>query len=228
MQTLNRLRRDLPDNNTSPSAAIRHSLSQRQPTYAHRGIDYRRSSLFTRNPDIGPAVQNAYSATEVPKKRSDSALDPSLYLPKTDDANFYGRFVTLGYHSSSGPLNDPLRHRSERNKTFELWKRVTPNGWKFMIDARSGQAATTVLSASARERLRTASLNTPVRDRASSSIRVTAVDRPNQVVEYTLIPSPDHDLFQFGRDPYNNDFHIPGHTIEGHTWYVIARSLDSW
>jgi hypothetical protein len=63
------------------------------------------------------------------------------------------------------------------------------------------------------------SLNTPVGERGSTSIRVTSVDRPNLVVEYTLIPSQDHDLFQFGRDPYNNDFHIPGHTIEGHTWY---------
>ena len=109
MQTQNRLRRDLPS-----AAAIRLSLSQRQPTYAHRG-DYRRSSLFTRNPDVGPAVENAYSTTEVPKKRSEVALDPALYLPKTDDANFYGRFITLGYHHSSGPPNDPLRNRSERN-----------------------------------------------------------------------------------------------------------------
>ena len=95
-----------------------------------------------------------------------------------------------------------------------------------MIDASSGLATQTVLSAAAGERLRTASLNTPVRDRISSSIRVTAVERPNQVVEYTLIPSPDHDLFQFGRDPYNNDFHIPGHTIEGHTWYVPSKNID--
>jgi hypothetical protein len=224
MQTLNRLRRDLPDAGTAPS--VRHSLAARQPTYANR-IDFRKSTLFTRDPNTGPAVENAYSTTQVPSKRCDAALDPALYLPKTDDENFYGRFITLGYHHSSGPINDPLRNRSDRNKAFELWKRATPNGWKFMIDARSGQAATTVLSASTRERLRTASLNTPVRDRASSSIRVTAVGRTNQVVEYTLIPSPDHDLFQFGRDPYNNDFHIPGHTIEGHTWYIsLLKDVD--
>jgi hypothetical protein len=76
---------------------------------------------------------------------------------------------------------------------------------------------TTFLDSSARERLRTMSLNMPVPER-SGSIRVTTVDRPDQLVEYTLVASTDHDLFQFGRDPYNNDFCIPGHTIEGHTW----------
>lgn len=94
-----------------------------------------------------------------------------------------------------------------------------------MRDARSGLHSTTVISSSTRQRMRNMSLNTPMDERNSTSIRVTAMDRPDQVVEYTLIPSSDHDLFQFGRDPCNNDFHIPGHTIEGHTWYQHRDSL---
>jgi hypothetical protein len=215
MQTFNHLGRDLPETGPISDSSRQQLQNLRQPTFTRK--DIRRSSLFARNPDYGPAVQLTQTTT-FPSKRCDQARDSKLYLPRTDD-NFYGRFITLGYHRSSGPLTDPLRHRAERNKTFELWKRVKPNGWKFMVDAHSGQHATTVLSSSARERLRTLSLNTPVHERGSTSIRVTAVDRPNQMVQYTLIPSQDHDLFQFGRDPYNNDFHIPGHTIEGHTWY---------
>jgi len=180
--------------------------------------DTRTTSLFARNPDSGPAIDTS-NPKQSPTKRSDLSLDPALYLPQDNDENFYGRFITLGYHKTSGPLYHPLYHRSERNKTFELWKRVKPNGWTFNIDARSGRQATTVLTPAIREQLRTMSLNTPVHERLSSSIRVTSVERPNQVIEYTLTPSLEHDLFQFGRDTYNNDFYIPGHTIEGHSWY---------
>lgn len=198
----------------------RVTLGLHQPTLT-RG-DIRRPFLFVQNPDNGPAVESrdALHPETPPAKRCELALDNSLYLPKSDDANFYGRFITLGYHQTAGPKHDPLRKRSERNKTFELWKRVKPNGWKFMVDGRSGLRATTILSAATRERLRTLSLNTPPPERVSTSIRVASIDRPDHVVEYTLVPSQAHDLFQFGRDPYNNDFHIPSHTIEGHTWYL--------
>jgi hypothetical protein len=224
MQTLHSLKRDLPtvsSNTTSgpPAPSRRLSLSPRQSILPTRN-NIRKRFLFAQYPDQGPAVESAnYSnPQEPPSKRCELALDESLYLPKTDDQNFYGRFITLGYHHTTGPLSDPLRSRSDRNKTFELWKRVKPNGWKFIVDANSGLRATTVLDSTTRERLRVMSLNTPVQER-SSSIRVTSLDRPDRLVEYTLLPSPDHDLFQFGRDQYNNDFHIPGHIIEGHTWY---------
>lgn len=184
--------------------------------------DTHRTSLFARNPDSGPAIDPS-NPKQSPAKRSDLSLDLALYLPHDNDENFYGRFITLGYHKTSGPLYHPLQRRSERNKTFELWKRVKPNGWAFKIDARSGQQATTVLTPAIREQLRTMSLNTPVHERLSSSIRVTSVERPSQVIEYTLMPSVEHDLFQFGRDTYNNDFYIPGHTIEGHSWYQYFR-----
>jgi hypothetical protein len=224
MQSLHSLRRALPADqrggHTHPGVDRRVTLGPRQPSFTRK--DIRKSFLFAQNPDHGPAVEShsLISPQEPPSKRSDLALDDSLYLSKSDDANFYGRFITLGYHKTSGPMNDPLRTKSERNKTFELWKRVRPNGWKFKVDQQSGLRATTVLSPSARERLRTLSLNTPPQDRSSTSIRVTALDHPDRMIEYTLGPSPDHDLFQFGRDPYNNDFCIPGHSIEGHTWYV--------
>jgi hypothetical protein len=222
MQTLDSLRRDLPDvsgsGSSSPSATHRSTVAYRQPTFSRK--DLHKSSLFSQHPNAGPATESQSKAhPEVsPAKRCEIALDDSLYLPKSNDENFYGRFITLGYHHTSGPLGDPLRNRSERNRTFELWKRVKPNGWKFIMDANSGLRATTVLDTSTRERLRTLSLNTPVQER-SSSIRVSALDRPDRLIEYTLVPSQDHDLFQFGRDPYNNDFHIPGHTIEGYTWH---------
>lgn len=227
MQTLHSLRRDLPNmsgSGSSPTATRRSLIASRQPTFSRK--DIRKPFLFAQNPDNGPAVESLskLNPEEPPSKRSDLALDESLYLPKSNDENFYGRFITLGYHHTAGPLNDPLRTRSERNKTFELWKRVKPNGWKFKVDANSGLRATTVLHSSTRERLRALSLNTPVQER-SSSIRVTTLDRPDRLIEYTLIPSQDHDLFQFGRDPYNNDFHIPGHTIEGHTWYDPIGNL---
>ena len=221
MQTLHSLRQHLPDSGSpsSPATTRRYStLASRQPTFSRK--DIHKPFLFAQHPDHGPAVEslNTSGPEELPPKRCELALDESLYLPKTDDENFYGRFITLGYHHTAGPLSDPLRTRSDRNKTFELWKRVKANGWKFIIDANSGLRTTTILSSTAREQLRALSLNTHARER-SSSIRVTALDRPDQLVEYKLIPSQDHDLFQFGRDPYNNDFHIPGHTIEGHTWY---------
>jgi hypothetical protein len=225
MQTLHSPTRDLPNvssaNTTSepPVPSRRFSLGSRQPTLPTRN-NIRKPFLFAQHPDQGPAVEslNYSSPQESPLKRCELALDESLYLPKTDDQNFYGRFITLGYHHTAGPLNDPLRSRSDRNKTFELWKRVKPNGWKFVVDANSGLRATTVLDSNTRERLRVMSLNAPVQQR-SSSIRVTSLDRPDQFVEYTLLPSQDHDLFQFGRDQYNNDFHLPGHIIEGHAWY---------
>lgn len=224
MQSLHSLRQALPrDSSTLPP----HRLSpSRQPTFTRS--DIRKGSLFSQHPDHGPAVAdpNKLHPEEPLTKRSELAQDPNLYLPKTDDANFYGRFITLGYHQTSGPINNPLRNKSERNKTFELWKRVDANGWKFKIDAASGHRATTVLNSATRQQLRTVSLNTPIQERTSTSIRVATLDRPDQLlVEYTLIPSSDHDLFQFGRDPYNNDFYIPGHTIEGHTWYGLYASL---
>jgi hypothetical protein len=194
-------------------------IASRQPSMppqmSRRNI--RRTSLFAQDPDNGPAVEKPNFKDSGPR-RSELYLDDSLFLPKDTDNNFYGRFITLGYHKTSGPLNDPLHHRSERNKTFELWKRVKPNGWKFKIDADSGLNATTVITPAIREQLRTLSLNTPVPERTSTTIRLTGVARPNQIIEYTLVPSAEHDLFQFGRDLHNNDFHIPGHTIEGHTW----------
>jgi len=203
--------------NTSLLSPRRISLPARRPTFAAQIPRYK-PNLFAQNPNQGPAIESADPA--VPSvKRCELALDDSLYLPKDNDDNFYGRFITLGYHQTSGPTNNPLRSRSERNKTFELWKRVKPNGWKFVVDQDSGLRATTVLHASARQRLRTMSINAPERER-SSSIRVTTLDRPDKLVQYTLIPSLDHDLFQFGRDQYNNDFHIPGHVMEGHTWYL--------
>jgi len=52
----------------------------------------------------------------------------------------------------------------------------------------------------------------------SGSIRVTTLERPDRLLEYKLVRDAESDLFQFGRDPYNNDFHIPGHTVERHTW----------
>ena len=225
MQTLHSLKRDLPSvsstNTTSgsPTLSRRFSLGPPQSALLNRN-NIRKPFLFAQYPDQGPAVEsvNYSNPQETPSKRCELALDESLYLPKTDDQNFYGRFITLGYHHTAGPLSDPLRSRSDRNKTFELWKRVEPNGWKFVVDANSGLRATTVLDSPTRERLRAMSLNTPFPERYSS-IRVTSLDRPDRLVEYTLLPSQDHDLFQFGRDQHNNDFHIPGHTIEGHTWY---------
>jgi len=223
MQTLPKPGKGLPspgspnnEANTSPLLPRRISLPARRPTFAPQ-IQHYKPYLFSQNPNQGPSIESANPA--VPSaKRCELALDDSLYLPKDNDDNFYGRFITLGYHLTSGPTNNPLRSRSERNKTFELWKRVKPNGWKFIVDQDSGLRATTVLHASARERLRTMSLNAPERER-SSSIRVTTLDRPDKLVQYTLVPSLDHDLFQFGRDEYNNDFHIPGHVMEGHAWY---------
>jgi len=202
-----------PTTSPNPSAPIPALMSRK---------NIRRTSLFAEDPHQGPAIQE--SSTTTPdasaNKRSEQVFDDSLFLPKTNDDNFYGRFITLGYHKTSGPLNEPLRTRSERNKTFELWKRVKPNGWKFQIDAESGLNATTMITPAMREQLRTMSLNTPILERTRTSIRLTGIGRPNQIVEYTLLPSAEHDLFQFGRDQYNNDFHIPGHTIEGHTWYL--------
>ena len=245
MQSLHSLRRALPPDqrggypipapNTNTPADRRVSLAPRQPSFTRK--DIRKTFLFAQNPDNGPAIESPHNhhssttpttttstanPTDPPSKRSDLALDDTLYLPKSDDANFYGRFITLGYHKTSGPMNDPLKTRSERNKTFDLWKRVRPNGWKFKVDQQSGFRATTVLSPSTRERLRTLSLNTPPQERGSTSIRVAALDRSDRLIEYTLVPSTEHDLFQFGRDPYNNDFCIPGHSIEGHTWYFLA------
>jgi hypothetical protein len=219
MHTIRRPTRDLqgessPETNSRPQS--RYTMGSRQPTFPHK--NFRKSVLFAQHPNKGPAIDS--NLQESPQKRSEASLNPSLYLPQTD-SNFYGRFITLGYHVTSGPITNPLRNRSERNKTFDLWKRKNANGWKFMVDRDSGLRTTTRLDTSTREKLRTLSLNTPVQERSSTSIRVTTMDRPDELVEYTLLPSPDHDLFQFGRDPYNNDFFIPGHTIEGFSWYVI-------
>jgi len=181
-----------------------------------------RSYLFSQNPQNGPAIidpsNNPSSPTTPPTKRSETSINPSLYLPKTPE-NFYGRFITLGYHSTSGPLNRPLLHKTDRNKTFELWKRVDGNAFKFELDSQSGLRATKVVSSQVRETLRTMSLRMDETERQrSGSIRVTTLERPDRLVEYKLVKDSGADLFQFGRDPYNNDFHIPGHTIEGHTW----------
>ena len=184
MQTLHSLRRDLPNisSDTTSGPPFRDPPvllnRSRQPTFSRnrhsQTIPFRSKSRQWSRSRISQYIQ---TLEEPPSKRSDLALDGSLYLPKSNDRNFYGRFITLGYHHTAGPLNDPLRTRSERNKTFELWKRVKPNGWKFKVDANSGLRATTVLDSSTRERLRALSLNTPVQER-SSSIRVTnLIDR---------------------------------------------------
>src|SRR5215471_20199993 len=182
MQTLHSLKRDLP--NVSPSTTSgppvpsrRFSLNPRQSTL-HTRNGVRKPFLFAQHPDQGPAVEASSDSDnqESPSKRCELALDESLYLPRTDDQNFYGRFITLGYHHTAGPLSDPLHSRSGRNKTFELWKRVKPNGWKFIVDTNSGLRATTVLDPPTRERLRVMSLNTPLQER-SSSIRVASLDR---------------------------------------------------
>jgi Pellino len=212
-----KLAKDLPSPGTGSSRSDRRvSLPPRRPTFPLH-LPHYKPLLFAQNPNQGPAIDS--TNLDLPSvKRCEVALDESLYLPKHDD-NFYGRFITLGYHNTSGPTSNPLRTRSERNKTFELWKRKTPNGWKFVVDQESGARTTTVVTASTRERLRTMTINAPERER-SSSIRVATLDRPDKLVQYTLIPSLDHDLFQFGRDQYNNDFHLPGHVMEGHTWYL--------
>jgi hypothetical protein len=225
MQTLDKLGNDLPSTapasgsnaiNTSPPSR-RISLPARRPTFPPQ-LHHYRPFLFARNPNQGPAIEST-SPDIPPVKRCELALDNSLYLLKDNDDNFYGRFITLGYHQTAGPTNNPLRSRSERNKTFELWKRVKPNGWKFVVDQDTGLRTTSVVHTSSRERLRTMSINAPDRER-SSSIRMTTLDRSDKLLQYTLIPSLDHDLFQFGRDQYNNDFHIPGHVMEGRTWYL--------
>ena len=131
-----------------------------------------------------------------PDSKSVRALLPDLYLPQTDDRNFYGRFITLGYHSTSGPLDDPLQQCSGRNKQFLLCKRITPTGLKFMP----------VLSKRPR-----GSRRLPIpRPRRR---KLNPINRRLQV-KWTVADSPDHDLFQFGRDPSNNDFYIPGHTTQ--------------
>ena len=208
----------------TPSLASRRvSLPPRRPTFPMQ-LPHYKPLVFVQNPNQGPAID--WTDPDLPSvKRCEVALDDSLYLPKHDN-NFYGRFITLGYHRTSGPTSNPLRTRSDRNKTFELWKRKAPNGWKFVVDQKSGARATTVVHASTRERLRTMSINAPERER-SSSIRVATLDRPDKLVQYTLIPSLDLDLFQFGRDQYNNDFHIPGHVMEGHTWYLFGPYSNS-
>ena len=192
MQTLHSLTRDLPNvssaNTTSepPVPSRRFSLSSRQLTLPTRN-NIRKPFLFAQHPDQGPAVESL-NPQEPPLKRCELALDESLYLPKTDDQNFYGRFITLGYHHTAGPLSDPLRSRSDRNKTFELWKRVKPNGWKFVVDANSGLRATTVLDSNTRERLRVMSLNTPVQQR-SSSIRVTSWHATALTLQRSMLPT---------------------------------------
>jgi len=143
-------------------------------------------------PNEGPAHN--------PEMRCERALDPETYLPQTNDENFYGRFITLGYHSTSGPLSNPLEHHSERNKIFELWKRAEPNGLRIMVDATGKPVVSGRLD---RSLLQT-----------SNTIRVTVPGRFDQVVEWTLKRSPDHDLFQFGRDESNNDFYLPGHSTQ--------------
>jgi hypothetical protein len=193
MQTLRR------HSQPGPPPLARRLPAAQQPSFS-RSIsrnNIQKPFLFSRNPDDGPAAPPHHYSTSNPDtppvKRSEQAQDDSLYLPKTDDANFYGRFITLGYHDTSGPINDPLRNRKERNKTFELWKHVKPNGWKFIRDARSGLQATTVISSATREKMRAMSLNTPFDERSMTSIRVAGLEKPDQVIEYTLIPSSDHD-----------------------------------
>ena len=132
--------------------------------------------------------------------RSRRALDPDLYLPQTSDDNRYGRLITLGYHITSGPLHDPLKDRSERNKEFLLRKQVNANGLKIKVDASGMPEVSGKLDRSTSQNRNT--------------IRVAVPNRPDQVIEWTVFHSPNHDIYQFGRDESNNDFYIPGHSTQ--------------
>ena len=186
----------------------RASNSGRQGTM----MTLRSSRLFSTTPDSGPAMNPNIQTSPSPSPTE------AIYEDNLDETNFYGRFITLGYHQTSGPLENPLQTHLERNKTFELWRRKKANGWKFQVDGKSGRQVTSTLSSEARMKLREGSLGIPRSARTTTSIRMSSLDRPDSLVEYTLIPSEQHDLFQFGRDLTNNDFHLPGHTIEGRTW----------
>jgi hypothetical protein len=107
----------------------------------------------------------------------------------------YGILIFLGYRSGN----------PERNTQFVLRRRERPNGLKFTVivsDTPKIPPPGTLLRRYSRRLL-----------------------KDNHGIEFRLERSDDHDIFQFGRDPDNNDFHLPCPQIEGRNRFNPLESL---
>jgi hypothetical protein len=111
---------------------------------------------------------------------------------------FYGRFIFLGYHE--------LDKNPQRNTQFVLLRQKCPSGLKFTVRA-SGRPRKPMPRGTLLRRY---------------SPRIL---KGKYGIEFKVEKRDDHDIFQFGRDPYSNDFHIPGHRFNGRYRFNPLESL---